>query len=96
MWIFVVFREEGLRSDGYYYESKTSVIGSRKTKEEAYELLFSAATHFHPNEIKTCDSTADECLRIRFDIGCDDLEDVFWVEPLIVGKKGDSKLLKGG
>ena len=37
--VFIIMREKDIRTDGYYYESETTIIGIRNTPEEATKLL---------------------------------------------------------
>lgn len=78
--IYVIMRERGIRSDGYYYESDTSIIGLRDTPEEAAKLLKNIALKFHKNE-KPCMGTYNEYgdTRIEYQISAD-LSDIFWIE----------------
>ena len=47
---YLVMREEGQRTDGYYYESRTSILGAREKPEEAVELLHEMMEKYHPGE----------------------------------------------
>lgn len=92
--IFIVMRDEGLRSDGYYYESKTTILGVRETEEEAVELLKQITEKLHPGE----KPIAGEYNRIgdtkrQYDYGVE-LYDIFWVKSVIVGDVGD-QILEG-
>lgn len=93
MKVYVVMRENGIRSDGYYYESDTHIIGGREKKEDAIDLLQQAAKMLHPNE-KPIRGTFDQYgnTQLVFDNGADDLEDKFWIYELVTSKIGDCLL----
>lgn len=79
-YVYIIMRQKGVRSDGYYYESETTIIGIRNTPEEAALLLQAAATCFHDCERPSYgeyDTYGDT--KIVYHIA-EDLEDCFWIE----------------
>ena len=82
-------REKGERSDGYYYQSATSIIGARTTKEEACQLLQKAAALLHPDEKPfsgTYDTYGDTEMVFHL---FEDLVDKLWVETVDIGSVYD-------
>lgn len=80
--IYIVMREKGTATDGYYYESDTSIIGVRETPKEAADLL-KAATIAWCGEETPYSGTYDEYgdNRVTYANGCD-LWDTFWIEEM--------------
>lgn len=88
--VWIVMRDEGVRSDGYYYESDTSIIGIRETKKDALNLLNEIRNKLHPDEepeLTVCPN--DVPTRFEYHI-CDDLYDVFWIYEGRTGPAGDN------
>lgn len=79
-YVYIIMRQEGIRSDGYYYESETTIIGIRNTPAEAALLLQAAAICYHDDE-KPSYGEYNEYgdTRIVYHI-VEDLEDCFWIE----------------
>lgn len=89
--IFLVMRNKGNDTDGYYYDSSTSVIGIREKRKDACELMCKAAKQLHPSEEPSSPPTYDGYYPIRVEYRIvEDLYDVFWVESRIVGENGDN------
>lgn len=91
MKVYIVMREEGIRSDGYYYESDTKIIGGRETPEEAAKLLHEAVLRAHPNEQPSSgryNQYGDTSM--TFDYGVDDLQDRFWIQELYLSSADDN------
>lgn len=88
--IYLVMRDEGLRSDGYYYESHTSIIGARENEKEAVELLACATTTFHANEKPVHGKYGEYGDTERGYRMAGDLYDVFWVKEIVIGATGDN------
>lgn len=79
-YVYIIMRRKGIRSDGYYYESETTIIGIRNTPEEAALLLQAAAICFHDDEKPSYgEYNKYGDTKIVYDI-VEDLEDCFWIE----------------
>lgn len=80
--VYIVMRENGTDTDGYYYESSTSIIGVRETPGEAADLLKAATIAWHGEE-KPSSGTYNEYgdYRVTYANGCD-LWDTFWIEEM--------------
>lgn len=82
MKLYVVLRDEGIRSDGYYYESDTTVLGVFNNHKKASEALVAAADNFHPNEKPVLGSYNIDTLettRREYELNSE-LNDIFWIE----------------
>ena len=80
--VYIVMRENGIDTDGHYYESSTSIIGVRETPEEAADLLKAATIAWHGEE-KPDHGIYDEYgdKKVTYANGCD-LWDTFWIEEM--------------
>ena len=90
--VYLVLREKGIHTDGKTYcESETTILGLRKTKDEATDLLQKVCRKFHPEDKPKCgtydwNTGKDTYVAYSMDEG---LEDAFWVRKMMIGEKGD-------
>ena len=79
MVVYIVMRDEGIRTDGHYYESKTLILGVRETAKEASELLDYFAKSIYPNESPVRGSF-NKNGNTELVYGDFELEDRFWIQ----------------
>lgn len=88
--VFLVMRDKGNDTDGYYYDSVTSVIGIREDRRDACELMLKAARQLYPSQEPTLPVIYANGYPIRIEFRIvEDLYDAFWIESHIVGEAGD-------
>lgn len=73
---YIVMRNKGLRTDGYYYESDTTIFGLEDTEAKAKQLLDKAIKKYHPNE-QPMENPFDKEAAFILSAG---LYDYFWIE----------------
>lgn len=90
--IYLVLREKGIHTDNKtYYESETTICGSREDSIEASELLKNVVKKYHPDEKAVrgtydMDTKRDTSFSFLMEDG---LEDAFWIKTILIGKEGD-------
>lgn len=90
--IYLVLREKGIHTDGKTYcESETTILGLRKEKDEATDLLKKVCKKFHPYDQPKCgtyDLKTGKDTYVAYQLD-EELEDAFWVRKMVIGEKGD-------
>lgn len=83
--VYVITRDRGIHSDGFYYEKATSIIGIFEKEKEACEMLVKISDAIYPNTkpIRGAYNETGETERI-YHI-CDDLVDEFRIEEIVIG-----------
>ena len=76
---YIVMREKGIRTDGYYYESDTTILGVKGSMEKAQDLLQRAVQKYHSDE-KPIHGRYNQTGDIEMAFGDSELEDRFWIE----------------
>ena len=79
---YLVMREEGLRTDGYYYEAKTTILGSFYEEKDACSFLKEVAKILYADE-KPLSGTYNLNGDTQMVFGDSELQDIIWVEPVI-------------
>ena len=78
--IYLIMREKGLRTDGYYYESETSVIAATNEPAKAAQLLADTVRKEHTeDELRSGKYNIYGDTEVVFEISCE-LCDRFWIE----------------
>lgn len=81
MLVYLVMREKGLRTDGYYYESNTSIIAGTKDPDKAAKLLKEATVKEHGDtKPYRGEYNAHGDSKMEFELCGTELMDVFWIE----------------
>lgn len=84
MLVYIVMREKGIRSDGYYDETRTTIIGVRDDPKKAAELLKTAVHKYHPDpEDKPIEGAWDQYGDTLLVYPLSDQYDRFWIEVMM-------------
>ena len=84
MLVFIVMREKGIRSDGYYDETQTTIIGVRDDWKKACELLKTAVQKFHPDpNDKPIEGAWNQFGDTLLVYPLADQSDKFWIEDML-------------